>query len=408
MYSNYITNYSREEFESVLRREGFKIVKPWRNVGTGDQGDRKFQCEVTPRAYAHYYDGSSTGYPCGDTQPMSPKARKINWPKDYGGYGQRANFTPPAPITPEEIAKNEAQERKLRERNAAQLCADIEAYNHETTRPADDPNATGARYLIGKGVPLDISPYLKIATRPAEGSPTIPAGALVVPFFDVRTPPDKLFTPEYEIIGFQWIVEKSFAKQHGMATDKPYRKNWTNDGMNPRPLMDYNILWIGDPRGAGLVALAEGLATAATFYRLTGIPTGSTCSALRLERTATAFLKAEAWKQTRLIIAADDDEITGMTANNSGQFLKNKGRSYALKLQNLAPARVFLAPPPWPWAQIDLKKYALHIGDDINKFSDWNDYAELRGIEAAREGAAQRLKEALEYFRSYERTEPRQ
>lgn len=398
---------ARAEFETVLRAEGFKIVTPWRDAGVGDRGDRKSQCELKPRAYAHFYDGSVTKHPNGDTQPMSPKAKKINWPKDYGGSAERT-FSTPAPITPEEIARNAARENELREKNAAQLRADVAAYIAETTRPGDAPESTGVRYLIKKGIPLDISPYLKITQHPAEGLPKIPAGALVVPFFDVRTPPDRLFTPECKIIGFQWIVEKEFAKRHNMGTDKPYRKNWTNDGMTPRPLMDCNIFWIGDPRRASVVSLAEGLATAATWYILTGIPTGCTCDAGRMERTATVFLKAEAWKRTRLIIAADDDKITGMTATDDGRLLGNKGRNKAQAIQDKAPARVFLAPPPWPWEKIDLKKYELHAGDEINKFSDWNDYAALRGMEAARAAAARRLKEAVEHFRSYERTEPRQ
>lgn len=339
-----------------------------------------------------------------------------------GGYKKsKWTYTPPpegVPVityTPEQLAEMRRQaieqaerDRIRRERESADRLRvfkdDLTAYFCDTLPLAEAPDdAEGVAYLRMKRVPLDILPDVR-AAKTERSTPTgyifrrgerplaphIRAGALVVPMYDVRDT-DKM------IVAFQWIQDKQ-ADDHGHRLPRPNGKNKRfRENSNPKALPI--VHWIGDPRGAAVVAMAEGLATAATWYQLTGVPTGSTCDVGQLEKTAAAWLKAN--PRGRLIVAADDDFLDKKTLKFRDE---NPGRSGALNLYRADPARVYVARPPWP-------REAMHKEQRAG-LSDWNDYYnelvkiykdEAEGLRAARADAYIKLEQARAHFKAKER-----
>lgn len=286
-------------------------------------------------------------------------------------------FEPPT-YTPEQRAEMERQareqaelDRQRHERDAADRLKvfqeDLIAYYYDTLPLVEAPgDGEGVAYLRLKRVPLELLPDVR-AARTARPTPTgyifrrgerplapyIRPGALVVPLYDVRD----LDSP---IVAFQWIMDE-LTDEHGHQRLRPNGK-FKRFRENAKPKTFFPIVhWIGDPRGAAVVAMAEGLATAATFYQLTGVPTGSTCDAGQLEETAKAWLEVN--PRGRLIVAADDDFFKRHEegkADNGGA-----GEAHATQIQKAGGSRVKRLPPPFRRDAM-LKHYI--------DGSDWNDY----------------------------------
>lgn len=281
------------------------------------------------------------------------------------------------PLTPEELAAIKEREQREREKaereaaataaeNAAIWKADLDAYLNDADRITPSSAGIGVDYLTRKRVAADVSLRLMRHDRRVifrDGAKQFfPAGSLIIPLFDVLTG---------QAIAFQWITKPTG------KDNKFFRRG--------RPL-DKIVHWIGDPCGREIVALAEGYATAWTFHDLTGIPTGSTCDAGQLKKTATALLKSDAFTGG-LVIAADDDFIKAIEA---GKW--NTGDRIAKEIKALAPDRVFIIQPPFDHHAI------IHSSAIDDKPSDWNDFFIAYG-EAARPIAAALRDEAIRFFR---------
>ena len=304
------------------------------------------------------------------------------WPTG-GGYYKVPTDTPVIQLTPEQIAENERKaaerreiNRQLRKRNNADrdrvFGEDVTAYYRDTWPLHSAPeDAEGIKYLMAQRVPLDMLPHVRVAKteRPAPTafvfrrgvrplsrplSPRVKAGALVVPLTDIRDPADK-------IVAFQWIFTK-YTDDHGRQLPRPKLGGIKLFRENAEPKTRFPIVhWIGDPHGAHVLALAEGLATAATFHQLTGIPTGSTCDCDQLEATAKAFL--DTFRGVRLIVCADDDFYKLHKDDDGGA-----GEKHAANIQEYGGERVKRLPPPF-------RRKAM-IRQWISG-SDWNDYYKL-------------------------------
>ena len=364
MQFDYTTiNDARADCERYIRENGFVLPRTgWTDRGYGDKGDRHFTARLLTdkrqdsAIYAHFYDGSVSGEPFCHFAGEFGKYSLDDW-KPAGKRGS----VPVKQFTPEEIAAMAERDRKQaeQERSARQeaFAADLEAFFFDAL-PLDkaDPNGEGLVYLRKKRVPLDTLPNVRAAIHSRDRlppststgeprGPYIPAGALIVPFSDVRD-------LERKIVAFQWIKDRKTDDDgpplpYGNGKAKRFRKD-----AKPKTLFKI-VHWIGDPRGAAVVALAEGLATAATWYQLTGIPTGSTCDADQLEKTGKALLSA--FPAVRVIVVTDDD------------FMKDKtGLTAAKKIQDAAPRRVYIALPPWPRHEM--------IQAGLFGKTDWNDY----------------------------------
>lgn len=309
------------------------------------------------------------------------------WPSE-GGYYKVPTDTPVIQLTPEQIAENErkAAERKERDRQQRKrnnddrdkvFFDDLTAYFFDTLPLSKAPeDAEGIKYLRAQRVPLDLLPHVRVAktTRPAPEafifrrgirplSPRVKTGALVVPLFDVRRQYNAA-DPAGGIVAFQWIFTK-YTDDHGRLLPLPKPGGVKLFRENAEPKARFRLVhWIGDPCGAHVVALAEGLATAATFHQLTGIPTGSTCDADQLEKTGKALL--DSFPNVRLIVAADDDFFKRET--NEGKDDGGAGEEHAENIQKYGGERVKRLPPPF-------RRNAM-ISEYVSG-SDWNDYYKL-------------------------------
>lgn len=334
------------------------------------------------------------------------------WPTGGGYY--KVPTAPVIQLTPEQIAENERKaaerkerDRQQRKRNKADrdkvFFEDLTAYFFDTLPLSKAPeDAEGIKYLMAQRVPLDMLPHVRVAktTRPAPEafifrrgirplSPRVKNGALVVPLFDVRRQYD-VADPAGGIVAFQWIFTK-YADDNGHLLPRPKHGGVKLFRENAEPKARFRLVhWIGDPCGAHVVALAEGLATAATFYQLTGIPTGSTCDCDELEKTGKALL--DSFPNVRLIVAADDDFFKRKT--NEGKDDGGAGEEHAENIQKYGGERVKRLPPPF-------RRNAM-ISEYVSG-SDWNDYYKLmtqlygtdEGGKIARDEARALVKKAL-------------
>ncbi len=251
-----------------------------------------------------------------------------------------------------ERAAREAAEadRKKRERAAALLRADTLAYYRDSlTVDAAPADSTGLLYLRRKHVQPTAG--VKIVANDRDTWPFIPRGALIIPLYDVAD-------PAAGIIGFHWITNEDFTDPRDGHEVK--NKIWRAGSiLKDQPFAHWN----GTPRGAELVALAEGYATAATWYQLTGIPTATTCDKEHLKITACRLLDAA--PNVTIIIAADNDLSTAIKqgGENPGISAAADIRAYAKRRGDTS--RVLVVPPPFDTGR--------GSGADKLHVSDWND-----------------------------------
>lgn len=383
-----------DESGGELCGEGYR--HEWEQTTGGDRVTMRVQrlagltADVDGAAFAIFHadmepnrDGTAKYTFYGELYQWRGGEKKSTWK-----YTPPAEGAPVVMYTPEEIEemRRRAQEqqerdRQQRERNNADrdkvFCDDLTAYLFDTLPLTQAPeDAEGIKYLMAQRVPLDMLPHVRVAktTRPTPTAyvfrrgprplgPYIRAGALVVPLFDVRKPYNA-DNPAGGIVAFQWIYTQT-TDDFGHLLPRPKYGGHKRFRENAEPKSRFNLVhWIGDPCGAHVVALAEGLATAATFYQLTGIPTGSTCDAGQLEKTGKALL--DTFPRVRLIVAADDDFFKRIT--KEGKDDGGAGEEHAANLQKYGGERVKRLPPPF--------RHNEMISNWISG-SDWNDYYKL-------------------------------
>lgn len=344
--------------------EAFEAFKDWTRAQGYPRTDRRGWQEEPHNGVKmsarlmdeHGRDGAAMAHFFADARGIAGVIFKYNGDAITWTFRQ-ANGQRAAPIrfTPEELAAmRERAEREAERARAAQLAAfeaDTMAYFNDSLALGDAPASAGVKYLERKGVTIR-PPLLRIAAHDRPGAPFIPAGSLIVPLFNV-------LNVDGGPVAYQWITRDCKLFRGGARQLCPW------------------AFWIGDPRGASIVTLAEGLATAATWFQMTGLPTGSTCDAGNLKKTALALLAT--YPRLKIIIAADDDFLT--EARNKG----NKGRSTAAAIQARHPRRVHVALPPWPRTEMIRASAALEeaTGQPL-KLSDWNDLYTLNEASARR------------------------
>lgn len=272
-------------------------------------------------------------------------------------------------LTADERAALEAarkRERAERQRQADEITAAARArmlQEFREARPVTDDApaaAPGLEYLRLKGV------------FAARGTRLDVHGNLLVPFFSMRG----------EFVLFQRISPAGKFFPAGARFPETGAAFWVGAQHGAiRPPK-------ADERAAVLLALCEGYATAASFYRAAGILTGATGNAHNLEKTARAILAAPEWERAFLILAADDDFLTEREGKG------NAGINAALAARSVNSARVFIAPPPWNQKEITESYKAAEVG----KVSDWNDFATMYGKDTAQAAARDALKAARAYF----------
>lgn len=204
---------------------------------------------------------------------------------------------------------------------------------------------------------------------------TFPAGTLIVPYYDATTfrSATQTLNPYAAPVCFQYIGERD---------GEPFKR--FRKGSTPEHVIH---LCRPDTPARGVLALAEGYATAWTFAHLSGIITGSTCDTGNLLKTALALLNSPAFTDA-LIIAADDDFITAATGARGA----NAGMTAAQKIRAAAPkSRVKIVRPPFRNKPDLIRERARRLdadpGDNF-KPSDWNDFYCLYGEEEARRFSA--------------------
>ncbi|MFS2175641.1 toprim domain-containing protein [Rhizobium pisi] len=246
----------------------------------------------------------------------------------------------PSALTPEERAslrdrmKRASQERAEQQAamNKAAAAAAGLIMKATTKAPADHP------YLAKKGLP--VFPGLRILKEnvryvidPEEEPKTARAGNLVVP----------MFTPRAELIGAQ-IIQPDGTKRFLKGTAK--EGNYHSIGKAPEE--------------GGPILIGEGYATAARLHEATGFLCIAAFDAGNLMPVAKA-IRAK-YPKSGIIICADNDRFT-----KTGD-IENPGRTKATEAA----------------AAIKAKVAVPHFDDGDLTRTDFDDLAQLRGIETVR------------------------
>lgn len=292
----------------------------------------------------------------------------------YGIDGQSAAVPLPR-LSQAELDRMAEEDRLEREAAAAEAARhwqeDLEAYLHDSDPITPQTKGIGADYLRNKRVePTELLRVMRHSRRTSyrKGEPqAFPAGSLIIPLFDAITG---------RLTAFQWITAPSG------KDNKRFRRGHS---------LNRIVHWIGGrPQGSDVIALAEGYATAWSFYHLTGITTGSTCDAGQLKKTAAALLRCESFTGA-IIIAADDDFIKATEIDErTGEHKRNTGSNTARDVKSIDPRRVFTLKPPFDHTAI------LRSGEHV---SDWNDFMMMYGDETARPLAEAMRDQALAFFK---------
>lgn len=299
-------------------------------------------------------------------------------PWKYGiwrGCGYQQQAAPIQRFTQVELDRMAEEDRLEREAAAAEAARhwqeDLDAYLHDSDPITPQTKGIGADYLRNKHVePTELLRVMRHSRRTSyrKGEPqAFPAGSLIIPLFDAITG---------RLTAFQWIIAPSG------KDNKRFRRGHS---------LNRIVHWIGGrPQARDVIALAEGYATAWSFYHLTGIPTGSTCDAGQLKKTAAALLRCESFTGA-IIIAADDDFVKATQIDErTGEHKRNTGSNTARDVKSIDPRRVFTLKPPFDHTAI------LRSGEHV---SDWNDFMMMYGDETARPLAEAMRDQALAFFK---------
>ena len=259
--------------------------------------------------------------------------------------------TPVPPATSEEIkarrqARRERETREREERDAAQHAAAEEA-----ARLWAMASETGA------------SPYLERKGLCALGVPGVRFGAdgwLIVPMVDAAG----------ELHNLQRIAPRKPAE----GPDKLFLKGGRKTGL---------LHWLGDPAGADVLLIGEGVATCASVHHATGRPVAAAWDAGNLAHVARAVRKAH--PRALIVLVADNDATThAHSGRNPGT---DKASEAAQAVRGVAV-----------WPQLE----ALPEGG-----TDWNDVHTHAGIDAVRGPIETTIANAQEARRRRERPEPK-
>ena len=326
-----------------------------------------------------------------DEQKQRPELFK-NDASFAGGY-HKPTPEEEAQRAKEREAKQAAREEAARKEFQTNRAAAWDIYQNQSDFIAPyGASGPGIDYLKSKGVTA--APGVKLCWNEAGA---FPPHHLLMPFFDVLS--GDFVTCQRIKPGAKGYVKGGFGGHAAVFWIVPdTSQEWKPEEFDAAPA----------PKGAPLVILCEGYATGATCAALFGLPVGILGGCGTMEAVTAAILTAPAWKRTRLIIAADDDNAkTNEFKRAAGIPIadkhlkfppKNSGLEAARKAFNLDPSRVYPAPPPWKWNE-DSPEVKAAKADPEHPPSDWNDFAAIYPGSAA--AAAQEAKAAaVEYFKS--------
>ena len=222
----------------------------------------------------------------------------------------------PAELAAQAKARREAREREEAERITRQRTAQADAAAQWQAASESGSSA----YLDRKG----IKPH---------GVRFAPAGVVLVPLCDAA--------------GELWSLQRILPERPADGgPDKLLTKGGRKSGL---------MHWCGNPEGAAVLLIAEGLATAASLHEATGHPACMAIDAGNLAHVGRAVRGR--FKQTRIVICGDDDRDThARTGRNPG---REKATEAAQAVRGLA---VF--PEGLPDGGSDFNDLAQHAGPE--------------------------------------------
>lgn len=244
-----------------------------------------------------------------------------------------AKAAPPDPAVLARHAKEREQRRLEAERVAAELSARAAAKAAEIWAAASPADASHG-YLVSKGVGAH-------GVRWAE--------SLSLDYIDSETGEIKAYTVKVALIIAAWQDARTLGSLQIITADG--KKRFLLDGAMAGGYSKIGPIKADTP----VIAIAEGYATGATVYEATGIPVVLAFNAGNISAVAAKMRKA--LPNVQIIYAADND------AKTPG----NPGITAAQKAANAHGGRVV-------WPEFDTDSDA----------TDWNDYANMYGLDAVK------------------------
>ena len=216
--------------------------------------------------------------------------------KEHGFVLPKASEAPAAP-SPEVLAQRERERvQRLQAEQARQQAAHAAAAA-DAVAQWDAASDTGA------------SPYLARKGVQAHGVRFAADGCVLVPLRDAA--------------GALWNLQRIAPERPAVGTDKLFLKGGRKSGL---------WHWCGDPAGAQVLLIAEGLATAASLHQATGRPVAVAFDAGNLAHVAKAL--RQQYRAALLVLCGDDDRDTeARTGTNTGRV---KAEAAARAVRGLA------------------------------------------------------------------------
>jgi len=216
--------------------------------------------------------------------------------KEHGFVLPKASEALAAP-SPEVLAQRERERvQRLQAEQARQQAAHAAAAA-DAVAQWDAASDTGA------------SPYLARKGVQAHGVRFAADGCVLVPLRDAA--------------GALWNLQRIAPERPAVGTDKLFLKGGRKSGL---------WHWCGDPAGAQVLLIAEGLATAASLHQATGRPVAVAFDAGNLAHVAKAL--RQQYRAALLVLCGDDDRDTeARTGTNTGRV---KAEAAARAVRGLA------------------------------------------------------------------------
>ena len=216
--------------------------------------------------------------------------------KEHGFVLPKASEAPAAP-SPEVLAQRERDRVERQQAEQARQQAAHAAAAADAAAQWDAASDTGA------------SPYLTRKGVQAHGVRFAADGCVLVPLRDAA--------------GDLWNLQRIAPERPADGTDKLFLKGGRKSGL---------WHWCGDPAGAPVLLVAEGMATAASVHEATGRPVAVAFDAGNLAHVAKALRQQH--RAALLVLCGDDDRATeARTGTNTGRV---KAEAAARAVRGLA------------------------------------------------------------------------